>query len=337
MKLTVEQRGRVRAVMASESHSFAELVHASGLDRTSHFRGADLRNIDFATDDLSEFDFTRAHLEGANLAYARGLHRAKFDGARWNAATRGLLLRDLPDAPLMVLIPAGSFIMGVPPEESEREGARDIDNDARPQHHVDIDRPFLLGRYPVTRGQFAAFVKEARYSKAGSKWRKPRFEQTDDHPVVNVSRQAADAYAAWLSDMTEKDYRLPSEAEWEYAARAGTPTARYWGDSWDEASAYAHNEPAGGTAAAGSLRPNAFGLYDMLGNVFEWTADHWHDNYDGAPDSGLPWTTGDSGAPRVLRGGSWFDDPGSLRAGVRDRYVAVSRLDNAGFRLARTL
>ena len=314
MRLTAEQRRLVRELLASDSHSFVELTCAAGLEPARDFHAADLRGIDFGTDDLAGFNFTGAHFEGADLTRARGLDRAKFDHASWDAATRGLVIRDFPGGPQMVLLQAGSFVMGVPPEESERENSS-VDDNARPQHPVNIRQPFYLGRCPVTRLQFAAFVKAEKYDKAGADWRKPGFRQSGEHPVVNVSHDDAEAYVAWLGRKTGRVYRLASEAEWEYAARAGTTTAWFWGDTWDETHAYAHVE-ARQTVPVGSLKPNGFGLYDMLGNVWEWVADRWHDSYNGAPEDGSAWTTGDSGR-RVLRGGSWNGDPRDLRAGCR--------------------
>ncbi|HVC63161.1 MAG TPA: formylglycine-generating enzyme family protein [Acetobacteraceae bacterium] len=238
--------------------------------------------------------------------------------------------------PEMVLIPAGRFVMGVPEAESEQE--KIDDGDARPLHTVTIAHPFRLGKYPVTRGEYAAFVEAAGYDKDGGQWRDPGFPQTDRDPVVNVSAEDAEAYAAWLNQMAGPGWRLPSEAEWEYAARAGTTTARYWGNSFRQAGRYAHAAGRGvrGTAPVGGKLPNAFGLHDMLGNVWEWTADSWHDSYDGAPEDGSVWTTGGSIARRVLRGGSWNGDPRDVRAGFRNHYEPGNRNDNVGFRLART-
>src|SRR5271166_4993898 len=143
------------------------------------------------------------------------------------------VIRDGP-GPEIVLIPAGSFVMGIPPEETKRERApASWDDNASPQHTVTLARPFHLGKYPVTRGAFAAFARAT--GLADQAWQEPGFAQTDEHPVVNVSHDDAVAYAAWLSRETGKDYRLPSEAEWEYAARAGTTTARFWGDGRAEA------------------------------------------------------------------------------------------------------
>ncbi len=189
----------------------------------------------------------------------------------------------------------------------------------------------------MTRGEFAAFVADTRRDMSGgaSDWTEPGFEQTDRHPVVYVNHDDATAYAKWLSDKTGEEYRLPSEAEWEYAARAGTTTARFWGDGWDDAPAYA-NTRSEGTTAVGEFKPNGFGLYDMLGNVWEWTADHWHQTYAGAPADGSSWTSGGVASRRVLRGGSWNGSPRALRAGCRLRLVTDIRYSFFGFRLART-
>ncbi len=239
--------------------------------------------------------------------------------------------------PETVLIPPGSFIMGIPPEETRREKApKEYDDHARPQHKVTIARGFCLGKYPVTRGEFAAFVQSSGYAKAGADWRNPGFAQDDRHPVVGVSFEDADAYVSWLSRETGQTFQLPSEAEWEYAARAGTTTARYWGDGWGEASTYACTGTSG-TAPVGSRKPNGFGLYDMLGNVWEGVADPWHDDYRGAPSDGSVWTTGGSSGRRVLRGGSWDGNPWLLRAGARSGFGSGGRGGLSGFRLARTL
>ena len=248
-----------------------------------------------------------------------------------------LEIKEGKDLPVMWLIRAGSFVMGAPEAEDKREGWHD--DSARPQHSVTIPQPFYLGKYPVTRGQYAAFVKATGYDKDGGEWRHPGFRQTNAHPVVNVSHDDAMAYAAWVSERTGQTYRLPGEAEWEYAARAGKPEARYWGDSWDDAARYAWvPEKQHGTAVVGGDRlPNDYGLYDMLGNVWEWCADHWHNSYKGAPDDGSDWITdGDSGRC-VLRGGSWYGNPGVVRVGVRYGIDRGFRSNDAGFRLSRTL
>ena len=245
----------------------------------------------------------------------------------------GTVMRE-QSGPEMVLIPAGRFLMGVPEAESKREGTKD--DDARPRHLTTIARPFWLGKYPVTQGEYAVFAAET--GRGAEAWASTSFPQDERHPVVNVSQEDALAYAAWLSKKTGQTYRLPSEAEWEYAARAGTTTARYWGEDAGKPGEHAHFSEswgsAGGTCPVGAFRPNAFGLHDMLGNVWEWTADHWHFGYKGAPPDGSAWTIGGA-ANRVVRGGSWDDDARNVRAGYRVQRDPADRFDFLGFRCAR--
>jgi len=274
----------------------------------------------------------------------------------------GNVTRDCSTYPELVLIPPGSFIMGVPPEEDDREAfPRSYDDEARPQHRVTIAHAFWLGRYPVTRGEYSAFVQDTSYQGGGTSWRDPGFPQTDSDPVVNVSATDAASYAEWLSRKADKSYRLPSEAEWEYAARAGTTTARFWGDDRDRTAAcgyanvadetlrkkdqaqpdkdwyFACDDGYANTSPVGRFKPNGFGLYDMLGNVWQWTADCYNNGYSGAPSDGAAWTTGIC-SPRVLRSGSWGDGPWGVRAGYRFwGDILGVRSNSTGFRLARTL
>jgi formylglycine-generating enzyme required for sulfatase activity len=288
--------------------------------------------------------------------------------------TPGTTIRDCPDCPEMVVLRSGSFMMGSPESETGR------DKDEGPQHTVTIARPFAAGKYEVTRGQFAAFARETGYVSKGINclywdgvegkaknddpnrdWRDPGFSQTDNHPVVCVSWDDAKAYAAWLSRKTGKNYRLLSEAEWEYAARAGTAWARPWGEDPNLGCGFANirdrtfvrDVPAGKgkkwtenyqqcddryayTAPVGNYRPNNFGLYDMIGNAWEWVEDWWNDSYIGAPADGKPWLTGDS-ARRVERGGCWDRGLRNARSAVRHRGATGYRNGGLGFRLARTL
>jgi sulfatase modifying factor 1 len=290
----------------------------------------------------------------------------------------GTVIRDVPGGPELVLIPAGSFTMGVPPGEEYREGVPASLRWSSPQQRVTIAQPFWLGRYPVTRGQFGAFVAndgrkmpdEAYTYEPDAKgnwqwatrknrgWHNPGFEQTDDHPAVCVSHEDALAYVKWLSRITRQTYGLPSEAEWEYACRAGTTTARFWGDGCDEAVRYAKvadrslmapmkasfdperffdgDSGFPFTAPVGTVLPNPFGLYDMLGNVWEWTADCWDDHLKDIPLDGTARITGDCRL-RALRGGSWSFNPWGVRAGYRNWNISGGRFTNTGFRVARTL
>ena len=277
----------------------------------------------------------------------------------------GDTFRDCPECPEMVVVPSGRFRMGSP--ESE-EGRRD-DGREGPVHPVTIGRPFAVGVYEVTRGEFARFASatgrstgnscwvydgEVWKERSGRHWKSPGFRQTDDHPVVCVNWNDAQAYVRWLSGRTGKKYRLLSEAEWEYVARAGTRTARYWGEGESGQCVYANGADRTAkrhnsgwtvadcddghyqTAPVGSFHANGYKLHDVLGNVWEWTEDCWNDSYQGAPRDGSAWTSGECGR-RVLRGGSWSDVPGFLRSANRSRDTAGFRFNYDGFRVARTL
>jgi formylglycine-generating enzyme required for sulfatase activity len=234
------------------------------------------------------------------------------------------------DCPEMIVVPAGAFIMGSPRYEEGR-----YDNEG-PQHRVSIARPFAVSKFEVTFDEWDACIAygacEARVSDSG--WgRGPK-------PVINVTWDEARRYAAWLSRMTGKSYRLLSEAEWEYAARAGTTTTYYWGD--ETGNGKANCRGCGSewdnrqTAPAGSFAPNAFGLYDMLGNVWSWVEDCYHDNYEGAPTDGSALSVGDC-ARKVIRGGSWNGRPQLLRSAFRNWLAPDFQSDGVGFRIGRTL
>ena len=237
-------------------------------------------------------------------------------------------LKDGGEGPAMVVLPTGRFRMGSP------SGGRY--SDEGPMRTVTIGRRIAMGRYEVTFADYDRFVSATgRESPDDEGWGR------GSRPVINVSQEDAQAYATWLSAQTGKTYRLPSESEWEYAARAGTRTRYSWGDeigrnrancdgcgsAWDDEQ----------TAPVGSFAANAFGLYDMHGNVREWVEDCLHDNYEGAPTDGSAWTTGCDEAWAVVRGGSWFYIPRLLRAANRFRYSPSNRLDNNGFRLVQDL
>lgn len=270
-----------------------------------------------------------------------------------------------PPAPpnTFVNIPAGHFLMGSPSHEDGRY------DDEGPVHDVAITS-FTLSKYDVTRGEFATFVKETGHdagnscythetgdweSHNGRNWRDPAFRQTDRDPVVCVNWNDIQAYAGWLGRKTGHRYRLPTEAEWEYATRAGTTSARFWGEDPDQACAYAnvadqtardqiaeastwdlHNCRDGYayTSPVGSFKPNAFGLYDMLGDVWQWTEDCYHKNYKGAPGDGSAWTT-DTCELHSVRGGAWLIEPENVRSASRVRDYPANRFSSLGFRLVR--
>ncbi len=259
------------------------------------------------------------------------------------AAAAPQTFRDCADCTEMVVIPAGAAEIGTSPAELERWGVAPTNRTIawqQPKHRVTIAKPFALGATPVTRADYALFAKAAGEKVAGIGWESTGITQTDQDPVVRVSWDEAQAYVAWLSARTGKPYRLPSEAEWEYAARAGTTTAYWWGDNagightvcddcgseWD----------GKGTAPVRHFAANPFGLYDMLGQVFEWTADCWNADYRGAPADGSAWRTGDCSV-HPGRGGSWNLDARIARISQRSRDDHEYQGNMVGFRVARDL
>jgi formylglycine-generating enzyme required for sulfatase activity len=272
----------------------------------------------------------------------------------------------------MVVIRPGQFVMGSPNTETGR------DSDEGPQHTVTISKPFAISRCEITVAQFKQFIQETGYKttaetdgkgcytwntdkkdwlqQADKHWKNPGFSQTDQHPVVCVSWQDAQRFVQWLSQRTGALYRLPTEAEWEYAARADTETARSFGDQsqcqyanglGQEAQSIADknwtladcNDDFVYTAPVASFIPNAFGLYDTLGNASEWTQDCLHDSYQNAPVDGSAWLESGGGTcdRRVVRGGSWGIDPRLLRSAFRFRNGTDGALNFRGFRVARAL
>jgi formylglycine-generating enzyme required for sulfatase activity len=240
------------------------------------------------------------------------------------------VFQDCEECPQMVVVPAGNFVMGSLSSES-----------VGPQHRVTIDYSFAVGRYPITRDEYKEFVSQSGYA-AGAGWKDPGFTQTGKDPVVDESWNDAQAYVKWLSTKTGKNYRLLSEAEYEYAERAGTATAYWWGEGDDTAKACSHANESDcghrGTVPTGSYPPNAFGLYDMAGNAWEWTQDCYHSSYAGAPQDGTAWTTGGC-LLRSLRGGSWRSKTKSLRSANRYVDYRGNRGSDAdgSFRMALTL
>jgi formylglycine-generating enzyme required for sulfatase activity len=229
----------------------------------------------------------------------------------------------------MIVIPAGEFMMGSAQTEKDRYGTEG------PQHTVSIARAFAVSKFDVTVADWDACVTvggcvpvpDSGYGR-GTK------------PVINVTWDDALQYVAWFSQMTGQSYRLLNEAEWEYAARAGTMTAYFWGDEIGKGNANCNgcgNQWDGReTSPVGSFKPNAFGLYDMAGNVYQWVQDCYHDNYDGAPTDGSAWASGDC-SRHIVRGGSWSYNPQSLRSTRRSWGTSGYRNVDLGFRVGRTL
>jgi formylglycine-generating enzyme required for sulfatase activity/class 3 adenylate cyclase len=218
--------------------------------------------------------------------------------------------------PEMIVVRGGSFAMGSNDDPTER-----------PVHQVAI-KPFSIGKYPVTVREWneCAAAKACGFTAIGK----------DDAPVTNVSWTDAQQYAGWLAQATKKSYRLPSEAEWEYAARGGTQTKYWWGDKLQPGMAGCKDcgdAAAEQPAKVGSFKPNPFGLYDMGGGVDQWVADCWHRTYQGAPNDGSAWSGGDCSS-HVLRSGSWKNDSRYVRPSNRDGYDTNVRYPTHGFRVA---
>jgi formylglycine-generating enzyme required for sulfatase activity len=260
----------------------------------------------------------------------------------------GTKIRDCDQCPAMMIVGAGKFNMGSSVTELKSEDRE------RPQHDVTISRPFAIGIFEITFDEWDACV-----AALGCNGYIPDDEQwgRGERPVVHVNWNDANTYIEWLRKVTGEDYRLPTEAEWEFAARGGTTTAYSFGDDEDDLCSFANAADASlnagaddgylpldcndgfgeKTAPVGSFKPNAYGLYDVHGNVWEWVADCWNESYAGAPVDGSAWTQGDCDR-RVLRSASWVDAKGgSLRSGHRGRIELAMRSNNLGFRIARTI
>ena len=272
--------------------------------------------------------------------------------------------------PDLAFIPAGTFRMGL--ADGDNPGT------ATPVHDVTLTPGFWLAKFAVTRTEYAAFAADTGVRPPGEcwtlepgaggqwvagfhrdrDWKNPGFAQSDRDPVVCVNHKDATDYANWLSRQTGQRYRLPTETEWEYAARAGAVPPQYWGSTSSDACRFANvadrtlaarmtgvtlnpsmafdcDDGFAFTAPVGSFAPNAWGLHDMLGNVWQWTADCWHDDYVGAPIDGRAWLTGDCGR-RVARGGAWVTDPERTRTGWRIGNNAPYRSTFTGFRMAKS-
>jgi formylglycine-generating enzyme required for sulfatase activity len=280
------------------------------------------------------------------------------------SASPATTFKDCATCPRMVVIPAGKFVMGSPPGEAGRF------NREGPLHSVTFAKPFAMGQFEVTRGEFAAFVRATDHKVAAGcrvykgewktgpdrSWYDPGIPQGAQHPIVCLNWKDAKAYVAWLAVETKKPYRLPTEAEWEYAARAGTKDARFWkkgsaaackwANVYDRRAKGDHGFPWGEhacddgfahTAPVGRFKANAFGLHDVLGNVWEWVDDCWNGNYDGAPKDGSAWTKGNDCSKRTIRAGSWNSQPEQVRLAHRNGAAPKYRNFNLGFRVALTL
>ncbi len=272
------------------------------------------------------FSFEVVTVDGKGEITKREQHNAEY---RQESLGNGVSLD-------LVMIPGGSFMMGSPNGQG--------DEDERPQHTVTV-KPFLMGKYPITQAQWravAALPKVQQDLKPA-----PSNFKGDNLPVEQVSWHDAVEFCQRLSKHTNREYRLPSEAEWEYACRAGTTTPFHFGetltaDLGNYNANYTYGDGSKGdyrqkTTNVGIFSANAFGLYDMHGNVWEWCQDHWHNNYGGlfkkVPTDGSAWLSADEDAARLLRGGSWRSNPDYCRSGDRSRYARDLRVNNLGFRV----
>jgi formylglycine-generating enzyme required for sulfatase activity len=362
-KLTASVRGLVRIPMSDEPASTAgeprhepdtAQLRAAEAKADRRRQAAEAERIREAEAEQRRKHELKWHAEGRIKIEARIVHGAP-DGWFKPGAGKVEWFKDHEDGPEMVVVPTGEFMMGSPETERERykhEG---------PLRKVKIGRPFAVGRHAVTRGQFAAFVNITNYKIEGAtiwtgsdwkfdpnkSWRNSGFRQDDNHPVASLSWDDAQEYAEWLSRLTGQRYRLLSEAEWEYVARAGTMTPFWWGSSiaptqanYDGNFVYegggAKGEYRQATVPVGTFEPNAWGLYNVHGNVWEWCEDNWHDSYNVAPVDGSAWSQGGH-AGCVLRGGSWLLSPQYLRSAARSWSSSVHWNSGIGFRLGRTL
>lgn len=295
---------------------------------------------------------------------------ASADAANASTAPAPEQFRDCDACPEMIVIPPGGVLIGSPAKEPGRQP------DEGPQTEIRFDLPFAIGRFEITREQYQAFLTSSGHKVTGgcvtdrrkpgtwapddkTSFDDPGFEQAANHPAACVSWNDANAYVVWLNSKTGGGYRLPSEAEWEYVARAGSTTAYPWGASIDggcrhmngydetildrkgnlysgEAVPYAAcSDGFVNTAPVGSFKANAFGVYDMIGNMGEWVADCATPSYAGITQDGI--SKGGDCTKRMVRGGSWGTQPRQLRSAERIRYSPTDIDDSIGIRVAKTL
>ncbi len=279
---------------------------------------------------------------------------------------KGQTFQDCKNCPEMVSIPSGFFMMGT--DGAKRNafissgGSAEYVKWESPVHQVNVPS-FAAGKYPVTRGQFAAFVNATAYkteaeqsigcfiyvegawrSDVASNWRNVGFSQADDHPVVCVTWNDAQAYIDWLNQLPDvrksgngAGYRLLAESEREYATRAGSVDVYWWGDTFQTNKAnYFKADEKRATVAVQNNSSNLFGMYSVHGNTWDWVEDCFHDSYVGAPVNGSAWTTGCTTEEKVLRGGSWTDVPRALRSAHRSKNIPIFRVSFVGFRVAKS-
>jgi formylglycine-generating enzyme required for sulfatase activity len=371
---------------SNDQFDFKRLLARAGIDPQTDLRNENWSGVSFAGLDIKDYDLSGALLQGCNFSGAslvgtsgfarfdqaelgRVVHRlgrnphlsAELtplanlrEAADWDeyvklwrkSPTRqsddhlavGSIFQDAPYAPELVVVPAGAFIMGSPATEPEHQA-----NET--QVPVTIPKPFAVGRFAVTFDEWDAYTNDT-----GPIAHRPddRWGQRGNFPLINVSWDDAFAYVEWLSEKTGKVYRLLSEAEWEYVARAGTDTPFWWGNTiapeLANYNAAADIYKGGGalgeyrkqTVPVDKFKANPWGLFNVHGNVFEWCADHWRESNAGNPGDGTARTAGSS-RRRAVRGGSWYDVPQNLRSAYRYDLVKDVRYYVLGLRVARTL
>ncbi len=335
-------------------------------------------HIDQGDYDQAEADITQLVALGHDRERIESLRSSLADARMYGGFQPGQVFADTiarvgRDGPDMVVIPAGSFMMGSPDNEADR-----FSNEG-PRHRVTFERGFALARTEISVGEFAIFINDTGYrtdaERAGNSriydlrtgrmdrqdritWRNDYVGEAadDDLPVIHVSWNDAQAYANWLSEQTGRSYRLPSEAEFEYSVRAGSQARFWWGDGspsetvenltgdgdtsptnarWNVAFRR-YSDGHWGPAPTGSFQSNPFGLYDMAGNVMEWTEDCWHDSFVRAPNDGSAWVNPGC-ERRVIKGGSWSSTPAMTRSAFRLSSTPNSTDMRVGFRVARDL
>ena len=307
----------------------------------------------------------------ASYLLAAVIHIASLATTQAATAAGPAIFRDCPSCPEMVVIPAGEFLMGTPAKiQVPTEVPAELD-----PLTVRINKPFALGRFELTRAEFAEFAAATHFNPSDPhcrtwvealqafrdlplRWDQANIPATPSgrHPASCIDWHDAQAYVRWLSQQTGQRYRLPSEAEWEYAARAGTATLRHWGNAAAKGCRYANahdrstqaryplawtliacDDGFADVAPVGSLLPNKFGLYDMLGNVWEWTEDCASLSYFGRPPDARAWVWEGGCKRRIQRGGGWITGPERTRSGFHGDGTDTDRADFAGLRVARDL
>ncbi len=338
-------------------HNFSDLIATANLNPKADFQYSDWSEIDFEKCDLRGFDFTGCRLLGCNFKDAL-IDGACFDLAVINGSNLRkaedwvpLLLKSKPNprklstshlkkfsvfrdaifTPEMVYIPPGEYMRGSPASKKFKH--------EHPEQSVTIDYPLAVSRFLITFNDWDFAIQ-----RGGCEGHRP-----DDNgwgrgwnPVINVCWGQAQSYIQWLKKNTGERYRLLSEAEWEYCCRAGTSTNYYFGNIDRELGKHAwYGQNSNGRShAVGQKKCNQFGLYDMLGNVWEWCEDHWHNSYHESPVNGKAWVNAgpDFNYPRVLRGGSWNSRMGeNMRCASRSKVNAGYRYNGVGFRVARVI